>query len=197
MDPMFEKQVDRLARMRTLDAPASSVQRAVGRAVPAASRTKQILSGAWLGHPVHPILTDLVVGTWISAFLLDLLPTRSTRTAADRLIGAGCLAALPTAAAGLSDWAGLGGPERRIGLVHGGGNVLALLLQTGSWVNRKRGRRVRGWVQSAAAMGIATVTAYLGGHLSFARGVGVRKGPSTGGPERVVREPRPDEIPRG
>lgn len=188
METVFERPVQRLAELRSLDGPAATVQRAVGQAVPQQSRLKEILSGAWLGHPLHPVLTDVVVGTWTSAFLLDLIPTRAARKAADRLIAAGCLAALPTAAAGLSDWSGLGGGERRIGLVHGGGNVLALLLQAQSWVSRKRGRRVRGWLQSAAAMGIATGTAYLGGHLTYARGVGVRPGPTTHGPERVIRE---------
>jgi uncharacterized membrane protein len=187
MEHGLERPVQRLSELRSLDGPAVTIQRAVGKAVPHTSRLKELLSGAWLGHPLHPVLTDVVVGTWTSAFLLDLIPTRATRKAADRLIGAGCLAALPTAAAGLTDWLGLGGEERRIGLVHGGGNVVALLLQTRSWVSRKRGRRARGWLLSAAAMGIATGTAYLGGHLTYSRGVGVG-GPPRGRADRVVRE---------
>jgi uncharacterized membrane protein len=186
MESVFERPVQRLAELRSLDGPAVTIQRAVGKAVPHTSRLKELLSGTWLGHPLHPALTDVVVGAWMSAFLLDLIPTRATRKAADRLVGAGCLAALPTAAAGLTDWSGLGGEERRIGLVHATGNVVALLLQARSWVGRKRGRRARGWLLSAAAVGITTGTGYLGGHLSYARGVGVRREP--GGRERVVRE---------
>ena len=69
------------------------------------TEVKDLLSRTWLGHPLHPVLTDVVLGAWTSSFLLDLVPGRRTRTASDRLVDIGILAAVPTALAGLSDWA--------------------------------------------------------------------------------------------
>ena len=65
-----------------------------------------------------PLLTDLPLGCWASAFLLDLLGLGSHRDAARRLVGLGLLASPPTAAADLSDWSRLATPDRRVGLVH-------------------------------------------------------------------------------
>jgi nitrite reductase/ring-hydroxylating ferredoxin subunit len=119
------------------------------------------------------VLTDVVVGAWTGSLLLDLLPGRRTRTASDRLVDVGILAAAPTALAGLSDWADVGGRTRRVGLVHASANVVALSLYVSSSVARKRGRRLRGRWLSASGFGVVTVSAYLGGHLSFGKGVGV------------------------
>jgi nitrite reductase/ring-hydroxylating ferredoxin subunit len=134
---------------------------------------KDLLSGTWLGHPLHPVLTDVVVGAWTSSFLLDLVPGRRTRKASDRLVDIGILAAVPTALTGLSDWADVWGRTRRVGLVHASANVVALYLYVRSSLARKRGRRLRGWWLSASGFGVATASAYLGGHLSFGKGVGV------------------------
>lgn len=173
MEPKLEPLTEAIGSMEALDGVSQKVQEVVTKAVPQDSVVKDLLSGTWLGHPVHPPLTDFVIGTWASASALDILAPRSGRKAADRLIFLGILGAVPTAASGLSDWAELWGPQQRIGLVHAGGNVVALYLQMKSWWARKRGKRFKGVVLSMGAMGIATVTAYLGGHLSFRRGVGV------------------------
>jgi nitrite reductase/ring-hydroxylating ferredoxin subunit/uncharacterized membrane protein len=134
---------------------------------------KDLLSGTWLGHPLHPVLTDVVVGAWTSSFLLDLIPGRRTRKASNRLVDVGILAAVPTALAGLSDWTDTWGRTRRVGLVHAGANVVALYLYVRSSLARKRGRRLRGWCLSTAGFGVVTASAYLGGHLSFGKGIGV------------------------
>jgi nitrite reductase/ring-hydroxylating ferredoxin subunit/uncharacterized membrane protein len=173
MEPVLEPLTDRIGELEALDGPASKVQEVVKRLVPQESELKDFLSGTWLGHPLHPLLTDVVIGTWTAAGVLDILAPLSGRKASDRLIFVGILAGVPTAASGLSDWAELWGPQQRIGLVHAGGNVAALYLQMKSWWARKRGKRFKGVVLSMTAMGIATVTAYLGGHLSFRKGVGV------------------------
>ena len=65
---------------------------------------KDALSGTWLGHPVHPMLTDLPIGFWTSAFVLDFLGGKSSRRAAQRLVGLGILSAIPTAVTGAADW---------------------------------------------------------------------------------------------
>jgi nitrite reductase/ring-hydroxylating ferredoxin subunit/uncharacterized membrane protein len=136
---------------------------------------KDILSGTWIGHPLHPILTDVVVGSWVSAGFLDVFPTKSASKAADKLILLGCAAALPTALAGASDWLDVEGKHKRVGLLHALGNVTALLLYSWSWVARKRGRRLKGMALSMLGGGISVSSAFLGGHLSFGMGVGVNQ----------------------
>jgi nitrite reductase/ring-hydroxylating ferredoxin subunit len=143
--------------------------------VPQDSALKDVLSGTWLGHPVHPPLTDVVIGAWTSALILDLVGGPETEQAAERLIGAGILASLPTAAAGASDWADVRGGDRRVGTVHALGNTTALLLHTLSWAARRRGHRTRGVALSAIGYAVATFSAWLGGHLSFGKGIGVNQ----------------------
>jgi nitrite reductase/ring-hydroxylating ferredoxin subunit/uncharacterized membrane protein len=165
----------RVEAMEGLDRVAGTVQRGVRAAVPQESRLKDALSGSWLGHPVHPLLTDVVIGTWTSAWFLDLFGGKEMRSASDRLVGIGILAAVPTAATGLSDWAELGGGPRRVGLVHAAGNSTALTLYTLSWLARKAGRRRLGVLLSMLGSGAATFSGFLGGHLAYARGVGVNQ----------------------
>jgi nitrite reductase/ring-hydroxylating ferredoxin subunit/uncharacterized membrane protein len=166
---------ERIEQLEALDAVSEPLQQAVRTAVPQGSELKDLLSGTWLGHPLHPPLTDVVIGAWTSALLLDLLGGTEGQAAADRLVAAGIVAAGPTAAAGLSDWADLRGGSRRVGSVHAIGNTTALLLHTLSWLARRRGDRERGVALSALGFCVATSSAWLGGHLSFAKGVGVNQ----------------------
>jgi nitrite reductase/ring-hydroxylating ferredoxin subunit/uncharacterized membrane protein len=167
--------LERLERAKGLDALSEPLQKAVRSVVPQESQLKDLLSGTWLGHPLHPPLTDVVIGTWTSALMLDLIGGRASRDAADGLVAAGVIAAVPTASAGLSDWAELRGGNGRIGVVHAVGNTTALVLHTLSWLARRRGDRRRGVTLSALGYGSVTVSAWLGGHLSFAKGVGVNQ----------------------
>jgi nitrite reductase/ring-hydroxylating ferredoxin subunit/uncharacterized membrane protein len=166
---------EQIERLEGLDSLSEPLQKAVRAAVPPQSDLKDLLSGTWLGHPLHPPLTDLVIGTWTSALLLDLLGDERTEAAADRLVAAGILAAVPTAAAGLSDWAELRGGSRRVGSVHALGNTTALVLHAASWMARMRDDRGKGRALSALGYGVASFSAWLGGHLSFTRGVGVNQ----------------------
>ena len=77
-----------------------------------------MLRGDWLGHAVHPVLTDVVIGTWTSASVLDLLGGPDSTAAAQRLVGAGLLAVGPTAWTGWAEWSTAGPREKRVGLVH-------------------------------------------------------------------------------
>jgi nitrite reductase/ring-hydroxylating ferredoxin subunit/uncharacterized membrane protein len=165
----------RIEELHSLDAIAEPLQKAVRAAIPQDSGLKDGLSGTWLGHPLHPPLTDVVIGAWSSAFLLDLFGGERARDASDGLIATGILAALPTAAAGLSDWAELIGASRRVGVVHATGNTSALALHALSLAARRRGRRGRGVLLSATGLGLGAFSAWLGGHLSFGKGVGVNQ----------------------
>ena len=133
---------------------------------------KDFLSGTWTGHPLHPVMTDLPIGFWTSSFMLDLVGGTRSAAASQRLVGMGILSAVPTAAAGLSDWSDTIGEERRIGTVHAVANVAALTLYTWSWLARRAGRRGAGVTLGLLGATAATAGGYLGGHLVYRQGVG-------------------------
>src|SRR5687767_566274 len=160
---------ERLDGLTAIDRAARPIHRAVTAAVPAGP-TKDVLHGVWLGHPVHPVLTDLPIGFWTSAFVLDLVGGRRAQPAADALVGLGVASALPTAAAGLADWSELNEPERRTGVVHAAGNIAATTLYGLSFLARRRGQRRRGVLLGLAGATAATAGGFLGGHLTFRRG---------------------------
>lgn len=169
------KRVEEIEEMEALDRFANLVQKGISRIVPQESALKDLLSGTWLGRPLHPILTDAVIGAWASALLLDILGGKRAERAADQLVAIGNMAALPTIAAGLSDWAELWGAQQRLGSVHALGNATAFSFQTLSFWARRSGKRKRARLLSLTAMAIAGASAYLGGHLSFVKGVGVNQ----------------------
>lgn len=129
-----------------------------------------------LGHSVHPVLTDLPLGCWTSATLVDLVGGRGGRSAATRLVGIGVLSAVPTAFTGLLDWTSLEGGDRRVGVAHAVGNDVAIGLFAASFVARVSGRHGRG-VRLALLGNLATASAgYLGGHLALSRATADRTG---------------------
>lgn len=131
------------------------------------------LRGDWLGHATHPMLTDLPIGCWTAATLLDLLGGRKARPAAKRLVALGVLTAVPTAAAGLVEWRAIDDERvRRVAIVHAGSNGLALLGYMASWRARRRGHHLRGAFLGLCSGAVASAGGYLGGHLAFAQGVG-------------------------
>ncbi|MDT4939006.1 MAG: hypothetical protein QOG80_2677 [Pseudonocardiales bacterium] len=163
---------------KALDVVAEGIQRvlrpALGR--PAVQR---VLSGAPLGHRLHPALVAVPIGSWVAASMLDVTP--GNRAAAQRLVGFGCLTALPAAAAGATDWLETTGPDRRTGLVHAALNDLALATYIASWRSRRRGHGVRGPVLALAGSGLLAAAGWLGGHLAYSRGVGVEVVPPAAG----------------
>jgi nitrite reductase/ring-hydroxylating ferredoxin subunit len=149
---------------------ALPVQKLVSRCVkPRAVRNT--LRGTNLGPPLHPVLTDLPIGTWTAAAVLDLLGGRRAGPAADLLVGAGIAAAVPTALSGLNDWSDTYGSETRVGLVHASANTVALSLYITSLTARRLGRRGAGRALGFGGLAVLVVGGYLGGHLSFVRGV--------------------------
>jgi nitrite reductase/ring-hydroxylating ferredoxin subunit len=122
---------------------------------------------------LHPLLTDIPIGAWVSASVVDLVGGRAAHTASRRLVGVGIVAAVPTVASGLSDWVDMYGPGRRVGVVHGTANSVALTLQIASWSARHRGHHVRGAALGMLSLGALTVGGYLGGALVYTQRTGV------------------------
>jgi nitrite reductase/ring-hydroxylating ferredoxin subunit/uncharacterized membrane protein len=165
---------EQIEAIDAIDRVADPAHRAVSAVLPSGP-LKDALHGVWLGHPLHPPLTDLPIGFWTSAFVLDLVGGSRARPAADALIGAGVLAALPTAAAGVADWSDLDQPERRAGVVHASANVAATALYGLSFLVRRRGRRTAGVLLGLAGATAASAGGFLGGHLAYRRGAGVNR----------------------
>jgi hypothetical protein len=162
--------LDRAADVAALDKAIEPARRAVlGLLKP--PLLKDFLHGTWLGHPLHPVLVQVPIGTWTSAGLLDAVPPM--RPAATMLIGTGVVAAVPAALAGAADWSEQEIGVRRLGAVHALANTVALGLYTASLVARAKGRGGLGRVLSYAGLGIATGSATIGGHMSYAQSSGM------------------------
>ena len=171
--PMLVRWTLRLEDAAALDTPVHVLEPSV-RALFGTGTRASVLRGDWLGHAVHPLLTDVVIGTWTSATLLDLFGGRDSSAAAQRLIGTGLLAAGPTAWTGWAEWSAAGSRDKRVGLVHAVTNGLAIGTYSASWIARQRGRRGAGVRLALAGAAISGVGAYLGGHLAAARKVSSR-----------------------
>ncbi|MGY1747592.1 Rieske 2Fe-2S domain-containing protein [Blastococcus sp. SYSU D00695] len=159
--------LDRLADVDTFDRAMEPARRAV-QSAPGA--LKDLLHGTWLGHPLHPVLVQVPVGSWVSAGILDAVP--ALRPAATVLIGTGVAAALPAAASGAADWSEQDVGVRRLGVLHAVANTAALGLYVGSLAARARGRGTLGRVLAYAGLGVAGGSAAIGGHMSYARSAG-------------------------
>jgi len=139
---------------------------------------RDALAGTWLGHALHPLLTDVVITSLVGANLVDLVGGDDDGKAQRRLIGIGIAAYGPTAASGAMDWADAEAVDsriRRTGLVHATTNATALSLYVASLAARRRGAHGRGKTLAAAGAAVLGFGGFLGGHLSFARGSGVNQ----------------------
>ncbi|MGK5555606.1 Rieske 2Fe-2S domain-containing protein [Actinomadura kijaniata] len=161
--------VEGLEHADGLDRAARAISGAVRAALPQGP-VKDALHGVPTGHPAHPPLTDLPMGAWMSAAVLDLLP--GTRRASQALVAVGLAGAVPTALTGLADWSALHREQQRVGLVHAMGTVSATLLYGASLVARLRGRDGLGRGLGFAGLSALLTGGYLGGHLAFRQAAG-------------------------
>jgi nitrite reductase/ring-hydroxylating ferredoxin subunit/uncharacterized membrane protein len=170
---LVDRVTGRIERSSMLDAAGKQLARSFS-AVVRPGRLKDLLTGTWMGHPVHPMLTDVPIGAWTSALLLDLLAGDEASRAADVLVGTGVLAAVPTAVTGLADLTDVVTKEERsVGVAHAAANVGAVALFGISFLARRRGARGAGRRLAIGGAAAVTIGGFLGGHLSYRRGVGV------------------------
>lgn len=160
----------------TLDPLAERLQEwlraRVAQGGPPARTVKDVLHGTWLGHALHPALTDVPIGAWSVGLGLDFA---GAHQAADRVITIGVAAAVPTALAGLADWTDTEDKQRRTGLVHALLNTAALGLYACSLVARRQNQRATGVGLSTAGFALALSSAYLGGDLVYRQGTAVSR----------------------
>jgi nitrite reductase/ring-hydroxylating ferredoxin subunit/uncharacterized membrane protein len=158
--------------------PVSDVLQGALRALPRPLR--DVLDGTWFEAPLHPALTDVPIGTWTAAVVLDSVAPvardeEALASAAEHALAIGVLAAVPTALTGANDWSHLRGDSKRIGTLHALLNSTALGLNVASLVLRRSGRRDAGRALSGIAFAGTLVSAHLGGQLSFGLGVRVNR----------------------
>jgi nitrite reductase/ring-hydroxylating ferredoxin subunit/uncharacterized membrane protein len=180
-----------------LDEPAKKIGKTFRSKIPAGP-VKDALSGTWMGHALHPLLTDIPIGTFTSALLCDLA---GEEDAATKLIGAGLAAVPATVVTGWTDWADTEPGDagvRRAGILHAAFNGTASALMAASYVARRRGRTGRGKLYSLAGLSLLGAGGWLGGHLSYAQGVGVDNTVFDAGPQDwTATDVRAEELVAG
>lgn len=192
-----------LANQKWIDASADPLQKGVRSAFAGEGgrELKNFLHGTWLGHPLHPVLTDIPIGAWTAALVFDAMESMSGRkecgSAADLAIGIGLIGAVGSAVTGITDWSEIDDPARKVGLLHGVLNVAATTLYTASLLMRKRKKTRRtGIAMSMLGFAVASSAAYLGGHLVFGEQIGVdhTASPNSNKPEKYKRAMEVDDL---
>jgi uncharacterized membrane protein len=137
-----------------------------------------------LGHPVHPMLVVFPLGLLSTAVIFDILYLASGNDdlaiAAFWAIAAGVVGGLLAALFGLWDWLGIprGTRARRVGLLHGGGNLVVTALFAISWILRLDDptylpNSAVPLILGVLGAALALFTAWLGGELVYRLRVGV------------------------
>lgn len=143
----------------------------------AGRKIEDFFHGTWLGHPLHSALTDIPIGAWTSAVVMDAMEQVTGRdefgTAADTAVAIGLAGAAAAAVAGLTDWHKIDGQAKRTGLVHGLLNVGGAVLYGASLAARRNGNRSAGQGLSTLGFLVALGSAYLGGQLTYSDKIGV------------------------
>jgi len=191
--------VDRLGWLRTLSDRLTAVLGPVRERHQDNLAVELLHGGRWVGHPLHPALSDLPIGLWAGVMVLDVMdrdpaPRRGI-DAAGKLSAAGILAAGATALTGLNDWTVSNDQDRRVGLFHGLLNTAALGLQGASLATRMTGHRGTARAFAAASLMVTAAAGYLGGHLVFTKGVMVSRVAWTAGPRRWTRALQEADLP--
>lgn len=167
---------------RISDALQSGVKVVIGSNRKPPRRFKSLLNGTWLGHPLHPAITDVPIGAWLLAVIFDIVWLASPAVngwaarGAEVAVLIGILAAIAAAVTGLTDWSDSYGAERTVGLYHAGLNSLALVLYIISFFLRlavPSGESVSAAILGFIGIVSVLVAAYLGGDMVFGKGTGV------------------------
>lgn len=203
-----ERTLDRVVRQQTwLDPVAEVIQRAVGVFYGALGKpgnaVLDVLHGTrFLGHPLHPALTDVPVGAWTVGVVADWLFVATGRVpplAGDLALALGLAAAVAAAVTGYTDFRDTAGHERRVAVVHGLTMSTVIVLEAVSLGFRlgSPGGRVPGIMISTLAWLIVVFGAYVGGHLTFGIGSAVNHNAFFDGPADFVKVGVRDDFPEG
>jgi uncharacterized membrane protein len=161
----------------------------------AGQKTLEVLNGDWMGHPLHPVMTDMAIGGYTVAWFLDIIAEiaddESLRKSADDAMLVGLISALGTIITGLADWTHTEGRDRRLGFLHAVTNAAGNSLYLASYLSRHSNRRSRFWFSQLGAI-VLTAGAYMGGMLVYREGVGVQSDRKN---EKQTRTPALPDVP--
>ncbi|MEO8954434.1 MAG: Rieske 2Fe-2S domain-containing protein [Ktedonobacteraceae bacterium] len=164
-------------------------------------KIKNMLNGTWLGHAVHPMLTDIPLGAWTGTTLLDIAAlageNKDIENSADLTLVLGLLGAGGAAVTGVTDWSDLDGTDRRVGMMHGLLNGSITVMYLVSLIMRRTGQRRAGVALSTLGYLTSLFSAYLGGEMVFAKGVGVNHVAWEGGSDDYVSVMPANDLPAG
>jgi nitrite reductase/ring-hydroxylating ferredoxin subunit/uncharacterized membrane protein len=171
----FMQLVDNRAIDQVAKPLSQAVRGAYEAAGPVGQQAKNALHGVWLGHPLHPVFTDVPIGAWTTALALDAAANGDPgmRRAATFAIGVGLAGAVGAAASGLTDWAETDGQSRRAGLIHGLLNITATTLFATAFALRRKDSHENGRMCAWTGYAVALGAAYLGGDLVYGQRIGV------------------------
>ncbi len=187
-----ERPVDALTREAVLARAAAVLQPPLRKWLenPRRRALRDVLHGTFLGHPLHPLLTDVPVGAWtVTAVcdVLELLGWGEPRDASGIALTVGVAGAVGAAVTGLADWSDTKDEPQRLGILHAALNGSALACYLLSLAARRAGARPFGIALAFAGYAILAGAAYLGGELSLGMQLGVKH-------TAVPVEPGPDFV---
>jgi nitrite reductase/ring-hydroxylating ferredoxin subunit/uncharacterized membrane protein len=197
--------VNVIERQTWLEPASDTVQRGLYNAVNAGGqlghRVSDFLNGTWLGHPLHPAVTDVPVGAWTVAFALDgvqmLTKSRRFMAGADAAVTIGLVGSAISAVSGLADWQYTVGRARRIGMAHALLNATAAGLYGTSFICRLRSKRKVGQLTGALGFVAVLFSSFLGGDLSYRERMGMNHAPEQTPPESYTPVLADRELPEG
>lgn len=164
---------------------------------------KDLLSGVWLGHPLHPVLTDVPIGAWTMSSIFDALSImlggdEALDRAADISLGVGIVGAVGAAVSGISDWGDTYQETRRMGMAHALANTVGLGLNLCSLAARaragKRGNRGFARALSFSGFAVSGLAAYVAGELIYNLGQSINRNAWTEGPKKFTDVASLDEL---
>jgi nitrite reductase/ring-hydroxylating ferredoxin subunit/uncharacterized membrane protein len=190
----LHKAIDWIDRQTWLDQMSKQMQKLVQNFFSAGGtpiiKFRDFLHGVWLGHPLHPVLTDIPIGSWVAALTLDVMETLTGKKAfgrgADTAIKVGLVGAVGSAVTGVADWHHTQGRPRRIGSMHALLNSASAFFYILSLITRQKNNRSTGRTLGLLGFLISAAAAYLGGHLVYGLKIGVDRSPDKGLPEEFT-----------
>ncbi len=188
-----DRLVDRLGRNATLGAIGDSVQPILRDWLDGSGGVKtplkDILHGTWLGHSLHPAITDIPVGAFSVTAIADLLTLAGAdaSAAADFALGVGLIGSLGAIVTGFAEWSDTKGEPKNIGVAHALANAAGFTLYLGSYALRRAKKRGAAVALSMTAYAFSGAAAFLGGELSYNLGIGMKH-------TAPVIDPPPDYV---
>jgi nitrite reductase/ring-hydroxylating ferredoxin subunit/uncharacterized membrane protein len=137
-------------------------------------------NGSWLGHALHPVLTDVVIGGATMAVFLDILrvffSVDGMETATAWTVGLTTVAGVGAILTGLTDFKDTAtGDERNVAGLHGLVNIVAVLIFAVSLLQRAGGSPDGAFWTFLVGYLVISTGSYIGGHVVFKYGYMVNR----------------------